>query len=65
MIRQLPVFKGYTVDIRLKEFRRIDPQWGIAFIPFDSEEGRVVLDEYILSIDADTPEGMEILVSLW
>lgn len=65
MIRQLPVFKGYTVDARLKQFRRVDPDWGMEFIEFNSEKGEILLEEYIATIDADTPEGMELLVELW
>ena len=39
----LPVFRGYTVDIRLREFRRV--AWGkrLEFIPFDSPKGRRLL----------------------
>ena len=65
MIRQLPVFKGYTVDTRLKQFRRVDPEWGMEFIDFDSEEGEKILIEYIESIDVTSVEGMELLIALW
>jgi len=65
MIRQLPTFKGYTVDARLKQFRRVDPQWGMEFIEFNSEKGEKLLEGYIVTIDAGTSEGMELLVFLW
>ena len=65
MTRQLPVFQGYTVDVRLKEFRRVDPNTGFKIVPFDSEEGEIWLNEYIETIDENTPEGRKILVSLW
>jgi hypothetical protein len=41
----LPTFKGYTVDMRLREFRRAIPDVVLDFIPFDSPEGRKLLDE--------------------
>jgi hypothetical protein len=41
----LPTFKGYTVDIRLKEFRRAIPEVTLEFIPFDSPEGEKLLEE--------------------
>lgn len=35
----LPTFLGYTVDERLREFRKIDADKPPVFLPFDSEEG--------------------------
>ena len=64
MIRQLPTFKGYTIDARLKQLRMVDSDWGMEFIEFDSEEGDRLLVEYIASIDAGTREGRELLVEL-
>ena len=40
--RMLPVFRGYTVDMRLREFRKPDLTGAI---PFDSTEGNSVLEE--------------------
>lgn len=44
---ELPVFKGYTIDKKLRQFRKVsrgeNPQ--IEFIEFDSEAGQVLLDE--------------------
>ena len=46
MIKELPKFKGYTVDKRLKQFRKVDQDKpSIDFIDFDSEEGQELLDE--------------------
>jgi hypothetical protein len=44
-IRILPVFRGYTVDFRLREFRRVPKDHGmnIEFIPFDSPKGQTLL----------------------
>ncbi len=52
MIRVLPTYKGYTVDMRLKEFRKA--VWGkeIEFIPFDSVKGQKLITGFLR-----TPEG--------
>lgn len=42
---ELPTFKGYTIDPRLKQFRKVIPQESIEFIDFDSEKGQELLDE--------------------
>ena len=41
----LPTFKGYTVDMRLNEFRRAIPDITLEFIPFNSPEGKELLEE--------------------
>ena len=41
----LPTFKAYTVDMRLKEFRRAIPDVTLEFIPFNSPEGNKLLEE--------------------
>lgn len=45
MADKLPTFRGYTIDWRLQEFRRVirgdDPQ--IAYIPFRSPKGQRLL----------------------
>lgn len=45
----LPSFKGYTVDERLHQFRKVDREQGIEFVSFDSEEGKVLLLEWYRS----------------
>lgn len=46
MVKQLPEFKGYTVDERLKQFRKVDrDKPSIDFVDFDSEEGQELLKE--------------------
>lgn len=37
--RKLPEFKGYTVDERLREFRKVVHGKSIEFIGFDSRKG--------------------------
>ncbi|HOY10119.1 MAG TPA: hypothetical protein PLB05_08590, partial [Candidatus Omnitrophota bacterium] len=61
MIRNLPTFKGYTVDVRLREFRKSIPHQELTFIPFDSPQGDELLVGFIRTIDADTKEGRELL----
>ena len=41
----LPTFNGYTVDMRLKEFRRAIPDVTLEFILFNSPEGKKLLEE--------------------
>ena len=41
----LPTFKGYTVDMRLREFRRAIPDVTLEFIPFNTPEGKKLLEE--------------------
>jgi hypothetical protein len=47
MVTKLPEFKGYTVDERLKQFRKVDMKKpSIEFVEFNSEKGKKLLDEY-------------------
>jgi len=46
VVKELPVFKGYTVDERLREFRKMDVGVIPKFIPFDSPKGQELLSEY-------------------
>jgi hypothetical protein len=39
-MKVLPTFNGYTVDVRLREFRRADPEIGLEFVPFASRKGQ-------------------------
>ena len=49
-MKQLPVFRGYTVDVRLRQFRKVtghQAKWpGIEFVDFDSPKGRKLLKAY-------------------
>jgi hypothetical protein len=44
-VRQLKVFSGYTVDIRLQEFRKAVEGQGLTFIPFTSRQGQRLLKQ--------------------
>lgn len=46
MIRLLPVFKGYTVDMRLQEFRKIEMDKLPEFISFLSDKGARLFHEF-------------------
>jgi len=54
--KELPVFKGYSVDRRLKEFRRVryhDEGPDIEFVSFDSPQGQHLLSEMEAEIHVD------------
>ena len=46
MIRRLPVFKGYTVDLRLQEFRKIPLNKLPEFISLISDKGAKLFYEF-------------------
>ena len=46
MIRRLPIFKGYTVDLQLQEFRKIDSGNLPEFIPLLSDKGASLFNEF-------------------
>ena len=47
MVTKLPEFKGYTIDERLKQFRKVDRKKpSIDFVDFDSDEGKELLAQY-------------------
>lgn len=46
MIRILPIFRGFTVDMRLQEFRKISLTQLPEFIPFTSDKGAKLLYEF-------------------
>ena len=51
-MRKLPTFKGYTVDLKLKEFRKAIYGKALEFLPFDSEKGQKLITEFL-----KTPAG--------
>ncbi len=56
MIKILPKFKGYTVDMRLQEFRKIEMDKLPQFIPFTSDIGARLFHDFVL-----TSKGRKIL----
>ena len=45
-VYELPTFRGFTVDPRLKEFRKVDRvKGGLEFVPFNSPKGVLLLGE--------------------
>lgn len=65
MVTKLPIFKGYTVDVRLKEFRQATPDYSLGFISFDSPQGEALLEDFIETLDPNTPEGFRLLSGIW
>ena len=61
VVNQLPIFEGYTVDIRLKQFRKINKK-GIIFLDFNSEKGEKLLLKYIKTLDSESEEFKELVV---
>jgi len=60
MVTVLPVFKGYTVDVRLRQFRKADPKTGMEFIDFSSPTGDDMLEEYLGTLDENSTEFRKI-----
>lgn len=54
-LRKLPEYKGYTIDCRLRQIRKITEKVSI-FLDFDSSEGDAILSEYINTLDIDSIE---------
>ena len=44
-VRRLKEFKGYTIDLRLKQFRKANLGEELEFIEFDSKKGKKLLAE--------------------
>ncbi len=48
MPKKLVKFKGYTVDFRLKQFRKVNNfNKNIEFVDFESEKGRKLLKQFL------------------
>lgn len=56
---ELPAYKGYTVDVRLREFRKVsydaEGNPSMETITFESEEGDEMLFQLIRTLDRDSP----------
>jgi hypothetical protein len=46
--KKLPTFHGYTVDFRLREFRKAKLGKILEFISFDSPKGQQLLQQIVL-----------------
>ena len=60
MIRVLPTFKGYTVDLRLQEFRKVPLNKLPEFVSFLSDKGARLFYEF-----RQTEEGQKELEYYW
>ena len=57
MVKVLTVFKGYTVDVRLGQFRKANPaKKELEFIDFSSPQGSDLLEEYLGTQDKNSAE---------
>ncbi len=69
-MRILPVYNGYSVDVRLRQFRKARLGKMVEFIDFDSGEGLVMYWEMVKfgksfePADHETPEGRQYLKDL-
>ena len=50
-MRRLPTIDGYTIDYRLREFRRAVLGEDVVFVDFATPQGRVLLDRVFASDD--------------
>jgi hypothetical protein len=64
-MNQLPVFNEWTVDIRLKQFRKTDQHEDITFLDFASDEGHELLREFIDTLQTGDDEHTELLESVF
>ncbi len=64
MTNILPTFKGYTIDIRLKQFRKIRQGAKIRFIDFDSPKGDKLLAKYVETLDIKTKIGKKTIIKI-
>jgi len=64
MVWTLPVFKGYTVDVRLRQFRKANLDSGLEFVDFESPQGDDLLEEYLGTLDENSAEFKEIAAYL-
>ena len=50
MLKRLPIFQGYFVDIKLNQFRKVTNQ-KIEFVDFNSVKGKRIFNKYIKSLN--------------
>ena len=55
----LPTFQGYTMDVRVREFRKVNhPDCDIEWVPFNSPKGRQLLEEFEETVIAPVLDAM-------
>jgi len=65
MTIKLPEFKGYTIDVKLKQFRKVSKNKGIEFIDFNILKGDKLLAKYIDTLDLNNLWDKETLNAIW
>ncbi len=63
--KKLPEYKGYTIDFKLNQFRKVNGEnLKIEFIDFNSEEGEKLLNEYIEQLNSNSKEFKELIENI-
>ncbi len=60
MSKKLPIFEGYSVDVHLKQFRKVKNNQ-IEFIGFDSIKGEKILNKYIKYLNSKSRDFKELI----
>lgn len=59
-LRVLPVWEGWTIDVRCRQFRKVHEDGWIDFLDFDTTEGDLLLSHLIaLGVDLEPRETDE------
>lgn len=62
---ELPKFKDWTIDLKLRQFRKVDmDKPSIQFVEFDSLEGDELFNEIIKGLDKRKMEDRKLLFAL-
>jgi len=59
-VKKLPMFRGYVVDVRLRQFRKPSKK-KIEFINFESNMGEKILVNYINSVNPQSKQFKEFI----
>lgn len=65
MLKRLPTFEGFTVDVRLREFRKVTSVSESEFVGFDSPEGDMLLEGFLDTLDSNNKEDLHTLTAIW
>lgn len=60
MVKKLPKFGQYFVDVRLRQFRKVT-NLQIEFVDFDSIKGEKLLGKYIKTLESESKDFKRLL----
>ena len=60
MVKKLPKFGQYFVDVRLRQFRKVT-NLQIEFIDFNSKKGEKILSNYLESLNKESKEFKQLI----